>query len=149
SGGSEAVESAIKLSRSYYLAKDKPRKHKVIGRWRSFHGNTLGALSASGHVLRRQNYQPYLLDFPHIAPPYCYRCFLRLAYPACELACAHELERAIVEAGPEEVAAFIVEPVPGSSVPGMVAPAEYFAIVREICDRYDVLLIADEILCGM
>jgi adenosylmethionine-8-amino-7-oxononanoate aminotransferase len=149
SGGSEAVESAIKLSRSYFLATGRPRKYKVIGRWRSYHGNTLGALSASGHVSRRRNYQPYLIDFPHIAPPYCYRCFLRLAYPACALACADELERAIIEAGPDEVAAFIAEPVPGSSVPGMIAPPEYFRVIREICDRYDVLLVADEILCGM
>lgn len=148
SGGSEAVESAIKMSRSYFLASGRPRKQKIIGRWRSYHGNSLGALSASGHVQRRGPYQPYMLDFAHIAPPYCYRCFLHLRYPGCALACAQELERTIVQENPDEVAAFIVEPVSGSSVPGLVPPPGYFELIRDICDRYEVLLIADEVLCG-
>jgi adenosylmethionine-8-amino-7-oxononanoate aminotransferase len=149
SGGSEAVESAIKLSRAYFRATGRDRKHKVIGRWRSYHGSTLGALSASGHVLRREPYQPHLLNFAHVAPPYCYRCFLHLRYPSCAVACAQELERTIIQENPDEVAAFIVEPVTGSSVPGLVPPPEYFRIVRDICDRYDVHLIVDEVLCGM
>lgn len=148
SGGSEAVESAIKLARTYHAARGENR-HKIIGRWRSYHGNTLGALSASGHVKRRKPYGPYALDFSHIAPPYCYRCFLRLEYPSCALACAQELEREILQENPDEVAAFIAEPVTGSSAAGMVPPDEYFGLIREICDRYGILFISDEVLCGM
>ncbi len=149
SGGSEAVETAFKIAREYFLATGKPSKHKVIARWRSYHGNTAGALSATGNIARRQPYTPYLLDFPHIDPPYCYRCFLGKTFPGCGLACADELERAILQEGPENVAAFIAEPVIGSSAPGIAPPDGYYDRIREICDKYDVLFIVDEILCGM
>jgi len=149
SGGSEAIETAFKIARDYFLATGKPGKHKVIARWRSYHGNTFGALSATGSVARRRPYSPYLLDFPHIAPPYCYRCFLGKTFPDCRLACADELERAILQEGPEQVAAFIAEPVIGSSAPGIAPPDGYYDRIREICDKYDILFIVDEILCGM
>jgi adenosylmethionine-8-amino-7-oxononanoate aminotransferase len=149
SGGSEAVETAFKIARDYFVATGKPAKHKIIARWRSYHGNTAGALSATGNIARRQPYGPYLLNFPHIAPPYCYRCFLGKTFPSCHLACADELEQAIRHEGPEQVAAFIAEPIIGSSAPGIAPPEGYYDRIREICDKYDVLFIVDEILCGM
>ncbi|KRF16855.1 aminotransferase family protein [Nocardioides sp. Soil796] len=149
SGGSEANETAIKLARHYFVETGKPGKHKVIGRWRSYHGNTLGALSATGHVLRRHGYAPMLLPFTHAAPPYRYRCQLCATRDACTLSCADDVERMILNEGPENVAAFIAEPVVGAAAMGMVADPGYFPRVREICDKYDVLLIVDEVLSGM
>jgi adenosylmethionine-8-amino-7-oxononanoate aminotransferase len=149
SGGSEATETAIKLARHYFLEVGKPRKSKIIARWRSYHGNTLGALSASGHVLRRREYGPYLLPFAHVAPPYRYRCRLCSYSDACTLACAEELEQHILQEGPDEVAAFMCEPIGGASVAGMVPAREYYAAIADICRRHDVLFIADEVLCGM
>jgi adenosylmethionine-8-amino-7-oxononanoate aminotransferase len=149
SGGSESVETAIKLARHYFVESGRPTKSLVIGRWRGYHGNTLGALSASGHVLRRREYEPYLLPFPHIDPPYRYRCTLCAAASSCTLACADELEQAILNYGPDQVAAFIAEPVVGAAAFGMLPTEGYFERIRAICDRYDVLLIVDEVLCGM
>jgi adenosylmethionine-8-amino-7-oxononanoate aminotransferase len=149
SGGSEAIETAIKLARHYFLEVGKPSKSKIIARWRSYHGNTLGALSASGHVLRRREYGPYLLPFAHVRPPYRYRCGLCSYSDACTLACAEELEQCILQEGPDEVAAFMCEPIGGSSVAGMVPTREYYAAIADICRRYDVLFIVDEVLCGM
>lgn len=149
SGGSEANETAIKLARHYFVETGRPEKHKVVGRWRSYHGNTLGALSATGHVLRRVGYAPMLLPFAHAAPPYRYRCQLCSREAACTLQCADDVERVILNEGPEHVAAFIAEPVVGAAAMGMVADPGYFARVREICDKYDVLLIVDEVLSGM
>ena len=147
SGGSEATEVAIKLARQYYLARGQDR-HLVIGRWQSYHGATLGALSATGHRGRRAKFQPLLLGFPHIEPNYCYRCPFGKTFPDCEMECAWALETAIQEAGPERVAAFIAEPVVGAAAGATVPPPEYFPIIREICDRYDVLFIADEVITG-
>jgi adenosylmethionine-8-amino-7-oxononanoate aminotransferase len=149
SGGSEANETAIKLARHYFVEQGRPEKHKIVGRWRSYHGNTLGALSATGHVLRRVEYTPMLLPFAHAAPPYRYRCQFCASAPACTLQCADDVERVILNEGPEHVAAFIAEPVVGAAAMGMVADPGYFARVREICDRYDVLMIVDEVLSGM
>ena len=147
SGGSEATEVAIKLARQYYLARGQER-HVVIGRWQSYHGATLGALSATGHRGRRAKFEPLLLDFPHIEPNYCYRCPFGKIYPDCALECATALETAIQAAGPERVAAFIAEPIVGAAAGATVPPPEYFPIIREICDRYDVLFIADEVITG-
>ena len=148
SGGSEAVEVAIKLARQYHLESGHPDKHLVIGRWTSYHGATLATLSVGGSELRRRKYSPLLLDFPHIPPIYCYRCPWGREYPDCGLPCASDLERVIIEHGPERVAAFIVEPVV-ASVGGAIAPRpEYFPQIRAICDRYNVLLIADEVVTG-
>lgn len=148
SGGSEATETAIKLARQYHLERGAKSKYLVIGRWQSYHGNTLGALSASGMVGRRRKYAPLLLDFPHIVPPYCYRCPLGETYPDCGIACADDLARAILQHGAENVAAFIAEPVTGAAGGAVVPPDEYFPRIREICDRYDVLFIADEVITG-
>jgi adenosylmethionine-8-amino-7-oxononanoate aminotransferase len=149
SGGSEANESAIKLARAYFIERNLPDKWKVIGRWNSYHGNTLGALSAGGHRSRRAPYLPMLLNFPHIPAAYCYRCPLELQYPSCGVACARTLEKTILEEGPETVAAFIAEPLVGAAAAAITPPPEYFGIIREICDKYDILFIADEVMTGV
>lgn len=148
SGGSEANEAAWKIARQYHVETGKPQKYKAIARWQSYHGTTLAALSLSGRTSWRQMYAPLLLDVPHIAPPYRYRCAFCSAAQHCSLACADELERAILMEGPETVAAFFAEPVVGTTVAGLVPSADYYRRVREICDRHDVLFVADEVLCG-
>ncbi len=149
SGGSEAVETAIKLVRQVWVARGEPDRHKIIARWGSFHGSTLGALSAGGRTAARQHFEPYLLDFAHIPPAYCYRCPYSSSYPSCDLACVQALETEMLRQGPTSVAAFIAEPVVGATLGAAVPPPEYWPRVREICDRHDVLLIADEVMTGM
>jgi adenosylmethionine-8-amino-7-oxononanoate aminotransferase len=147
-GGSEAVETAIKLAHKYHRDRGRPEKRKVIARWQSYHGNTLGALSASGFSQRRAQYTSLLLDFPHIAPMYCYRCPFGKTYPECGVACADDLERLIRQEGAHTISAFIAEPLVAAAGGAPVPPPEYFPRIREICDRHDVLLIADEIVTG-
>ena len=148
SGGSEATESAVKIARKYHLETGSPKKYKVISRWQSWHGNTLGALSMSGRTSWREDYVPYLLDFPHISSPYCYRCSYCGQDGACSLQCAEELEQTIKREGSEYISAFIAEPVLGTSCAGLAAPPDYYRMVREICDRHKVLLIMDEVVTG-
>lgn len=148
SGGSEGNETAIKMARQYQLECGRPGRHKVIARWQSFHGSTLATLSLSGRPAWREPYLPQLTAVPHIVPPYCYRCPLGHAYPGCGVACADDLERTILMEGPDSVAAFIAEPVIGSTVTAVVPVPEYYRRIREICDAYDVLFIADEVLTG-
>lgn len=149
SGGSEAVETAIKLARQVCVARGEPGRYKIISRWSSYHGATLGALSASGRAPLRRPYAPLLLDVPHIPPAYCYRCPFGQTYPACGVACADALETEILRQGPETVAAFIAEPVVGATLAAAVPPPEYWPRAREICNRYGVLLIADEVMTGL
>ncbi|MCX7823060.1 MAG: aspartate aminotransferase family protein [Syntrophobacterales bacterium] len=149
SGGSEAVETAIKIVRQYWCSVGKPERYKIIGRWLSFHGNTLGALSIGGHVARRRFYLPLFSHMPHISPCYCYHCPLSLNLDTCNLSCADELERTILYEGPESVAAFIAEPVVGATAGAVVPKEGYWRKIREICDRYDVILIADEVMTGI
>jgi adenosylmethionine-8-amino-7-oxononanoate aminotransferase len=149
SGGSEAVETALKLARQVCVARGEPGRYKFISRWGSYHGATLGALSVSGRPPLRRPYVPLLLDVSHIPPAYCYRCPFGQTYPACEVACAAALEGEILRQGPEMVAAFIAEPVVGATLAAAVPPPEYWPRVREICDRYGVLLIADEVMTGL
>jgi adenosylmethionine-8-amino-7-oxononanoate aminotransferase len=149
SGGAEANEGALKLAYQYQWEKGSPTKRKIIGRWQSYHGNTIGALSMSGRTQWRNMYSTYLLDFPHIPPPYCYRCPWGKAYPGCELDCAHVLKEVIRQEGPENVAAFIAEPVIGTSMSAVVPPHEYYPIIRDICDEFDILLIVDEVMSGI
>ena len=149
SGGSEAIETAIKLARMYHLQRGAAGKHKVIARWRSYHGATLGALSLTGLVGMRTPYAPWLAPFPHIASCYPYRCTFAGCAGSCNLSCAGELERAIQQEGAENVAAFVAEPVVMGAIAAGAAPPEYFREIRAICDRYDVLFIADEIITGM
>lgn len=148
SGGSEANETALKMARSYHVARGHQQKHIVISRWQSYHGGTIGALSMSGRTLDRKIYQPLLLDFPHIPPAYCYRCPYAKEQETCSYECARELDRTINQIGAEYISAFIAEPVVGATLGAVPAPPEYFSIIRQICDKYDVLFIADEVMSG-
>lgn len=148
SGGSEANESAWKLARQYFAEQGKHQKYKAIARWQSYHGVTLATLSLSGRTSWRQIFSPLLLPVPHVAPPYEYRCTFCAGNGGCTLACADDLERTILLEGPDTVAAFFAEPIVGTTVVGLVPHPDYYRRVREICDRYDVLFVADEVLCG-
>jgi adenosylmethionine-8-amino-7-oxononanoate aminotransferase len=147
--GSAANETAIKLARQYHLLTGNPEKTRVVARWNSYHGSTLGALSLTGQPRRREQFEPYLLGFPHIDPPYTYRRPVGQDEAAYHLDCADELEKIIRLVGPQYVSAFIVEPVAGGPLGALVAPDDYFRRIREICDRYDVLLIVDEVVSGI
>lgn len=149
SGGTEATEAAMKLARQYWMAKGQTTKYKVISRMPSYHGNTLGSMGVSGRQHYRTLFAPLYVDHPKIPPPLCYRCPWGKTFPQCDYECAQELELAIQQADPETVAAFIAEPVLGSTGGAMVPPEQYYPRVLEICRKYDVLFIADEILCGM
>jgi adenosylmethionine-8-amino-7-oxononanoate aminotransferase len=148
SGGSEATENAVKLARQYHVERGQPSRFKVISRWQSYHGGTLGALGYGGHTFRRRKYLPALNDQPKIPPAYRYRCAFCHDRSACNLECARALERTIRLEGPENVAAFIAEPVVGAALGAVPPPAGYFTAIREICDRYEVLFIADEVMTG-
>jgi adenosylmethionine-8-amino-7-oxononanoate aminotransferase len=149
SGGAEAVETAIKLARQIHLEHGRSQRFQLISRWKSYHGLTLGALAASGRSTFRAPYAPMLTDACHIPAPYCLRCAYGLDHPACGLRCARALEEAIENLGPETVSAFIAETVSGATIAAVTPPPGYFALIREICDRYEVMLILDEVLCGM
>ncbi len=150
SGGSEAVEAALKLARQYFLEIGQPQRSRFIARWQSYHGNTLAALSVGGNRWRREPFAPLLIDVAHISPCYAYRG--RRDGESDETygrRVADELETAIRELGPESVAAFVAEPVVGATLGAVPAVPGYFKRIREICDRYGVLLILDEVMCGM
>ena len=149
SGGSEATETAMKLAHQYHLERGKEGKYRIISRWISYHGNTIGALSMSGRTAWRREFTPYLQNFPKIHPPYCYRCPYGKSYPGCGIACAEDLERVIALEGAEGIAAFIAEPVIGTSAAGVTPPPEYYPRIREICDKHDILFIADEVITGV
>jgi adenosylmethionine-8-amino-7-oxononanoate aminotransferase len=148
SGGSEANETAIKLARQYHVERGNPQKHKLIARWQSYHGVTLATLSLSGRTSWRQIFSPYLIPVSHIAPPYAYRCAYCAERSGCTLACADELERAILLEGPDTVAAFFAETIVGTTATGLTPPPGYYERIAEICARHDVLFVADEVLCG-
>jgi adenosylmethionine-8-amino-7-oxononanoate aminotransferase len=148
SGGSEAVEAAIKIARQMQVERGLDAKEVLIARETSYHGATLGALSATGFAGRRKKFLPLLNDWPHIPAAYCYRCAFGRNYPACDLACALALEKQILALGADRVMGFIAEPVVGAAGGALVPPPEYWPLVREICTRHDVLLIADEVLTG-
>ncbi|MGB7181526.1 MAG: aspartate aminotransferase family protein [Burkholderiaceae bacterium] len=151
SGGSEAVEAALKLTRQYWIERDQPQRTEIVSRRQSYHGNTLGALSAGGNQWRRQPFEPMLTNNVHLIDP-CY--FYRGANPGegefeFGQRIANQLEHKISELGNDRVAAFIAEPVVGATLGAVTAVAGYFTRIREICDRYGVLLIFDEVMCGM
>ncbi len=150
SGGSEATEAAIKLARQYWVEKGEPQRSKLIARKQSYHGNTIGALSAGGNEWRRAQFGPLLLDVSHIDPCYEYR--YRHDGESLEdygLRAAQALEDEILRLGPETVMAFMAEPVVGATAGALTPAPGYFRRIREICDRYGVLLILDEVMCGM
>lgn len=149
-GGSEGVETALKLARQYQVEVGQTRRHQVVSRGQSYHGSTLGALSVSGNKRRREIYLPMVREFAHVAYPYCYRCDFDCTDGCrnCGQEYAAELEKAI-EAAKGEVAAFIVEPVSGATLGAVVPPPGYLQSAAEICRKHGVLLIADEVMTGM
>ena len=150
SGGSEAMEAAIKLARQYYLEVGEPDRARIIARRQSYHGNTLGALAVGGNAWRRAQFAPLLIEVSHITP--CYEYLLReeaesaAAYGA---RAAQELEDEILRLGPKTVMAFVAEPVVGATMGAVPGVEGYFRRIREVCDKYGVLLILDEVMCGM
>ncbi|MEW5960669.1 MAG: aspartate aminotransferase family protein [Chloroflexota bacterium] len=146
--GSEAVETAIKFARQVQVERGETRRYQIIARWHSYHGTTLGALAMSGRPGLRQFYEPLLVQTPHIQPPYCYRCPFKLEYPQCGLRCAYALEEAVKLNGKDTIAAFLAEPISGASLAAVTPPPEYWPLIRQICDHYGVLLIADEVMTG-
>ncbi|MEZ4523749.1 MAG: aspartate aminotransferase family protein [Thermomicrobiales bacterium] len=149
SGGSEANESAIKLARAYQLLRGHTDRHIVLSRERSYHGNTLGALSISGFDQRRAPYEPLLLSAPKVREYNHYRDSSGRSPEELGQACANDLERAIQDAGPHRVSAFIAEPIVGAAGAATTPPPGYFERIREICDAYDILFIADEVITGL
>ncbi len=148
SSGSEATENAVKIARQYYFERGSDGKFKIVTRWQGFFGNTLGALSVGGHTFRRSKYIPLLKDMPHIPPAYCYRCWFRREYPDCDIDCAMFLEKVVKQEGSHCVAGFIAEAIVGATTGAATPPKEYFPIIREICDKYDMTLIIDEVQTG-
>ena len=150
SGGSEATEAAIKLARQYWVEKGEPQRGRLIARKQSYHGNTIGALSAGGNEWRRAQFGPLLLDVSHIEPCYEYRYRAEDESPeAYGRRAADALEAEILRLGPETVMAFMAEPVVGATAGALPPAPGYFRRIREICDKYGVLLILDEVMCGM
>ena len=150
SGGSEGIEAALKLARQYFLEIGQPQRQHIIGRWQSYHGNTIGALAAGGNRWRRKPFEPLLPKFNHISACYSYR--ERRPGESEEqygLRVANELETEIERLGSGTVAAFIAETVVGATLGAVTAVTDYFKRVRDICDRHGVLLILDEVMCGM
>ncbi|MEQ8346041.1 MAG: aminotransferase class III-fold pyridoxal phosphate-dependent enzyme [Sneathiellaceae bacterium] len=148
SGGSEAMEVALKLARQYHVARGEPQRQIVIGRDLSYHGATVMTLAVGGHAERRAGFEDWLPDWPKAPPHYCLRCPLGLSRPTCGTACVDAVERLILDTGPDRVAAFIAEPVVGASGGAFVPPDDYWPRLREICSRHGVLLIADEVMSG-
>ena len=148
SGGSEANETAVKVARAYHRARGQASRHRVIRRAVSYHGNTLFTLSLSGRPASRAPYEPLLTETAAVATPFCYHCPLEKAYPACDVACADDLEAAIVRAGPETVAAFVAEPILGASAGAAVPPEDYVRRTAETCRRHGILYIDDEVMTG-
>lgn len=150
SGGSESIETALKLARQYQVEIGRAQRHQILSRQQSYHGATLGALAVSGNKRRREIYLPMVREFPHIGMPYCYRCTFDCSDGCrnCGQQYAAELEHAI-EAAHDEAAAFIFEPVSGATLGAVVPPPGYLQSIAEICHRHGVLLIADEVMTGM
>ncbi|WP_312529779.1 aspartate aminotransferase family protein [Paracoccus sp. (in: a-proteobacteria)] len=150
SGGSEAVEAALKMARQYFVEIGQPQRRHIIARRQSYHGNTIGALATGGNAWRRAQFQPILPETHHVSPCYAYRDMGADETPeAYALRLAKELEDQIIALGPDEVIAFVAEPVVGATLGAVPAVSNYFKLIREVCDKYGVLLILDEVMCGM
>jgi len=150
SGGSEAVEAALKMARQYFVETGEPERSHFVARRQSYHGNTLGALAVGGNAWRRREFAPLLIDVTHVSPCYPYRDRRDDETPeAYGRRLADELDAAIVAAGPKRVIAFVAETVGGATAGVLTAVPGYFRAVREVCDRHGVLLILDEVMCGM
>ena len=149
SGGSEATETALKIARTYQLAVGESNRHVIVSRSLSFHGTTMGALAMSGVVNRRRLYDPLLVQFPRVATCYCYRCPVGRDPQLCDVECADDLERAIQAHDPHRIAGFIIEPVIGSTAPGVSPHSDYMSRVAATCRRHGLWLIADEVMSGV
>jgi adenosylmethionine-8-amino-7-oxononanoate aminotransferase len=150
SGGSEAIEAAIKMARQYFVEKGEKQRRHIIARRQSYHGNTLGALATGGNEWRRAQFQPLLIETHHIDPCYAYRVQDAGEGDADYAArSARALEDKILELGPDQVIAFVAETVVGATLGAVPPVADYFKRIRSICDRFGVLLILDEVMCGM
>ncbi len=150
SSGSEAMEAALKLARQYFLEIGQPGRRRIIARRQSYHGNTLGALAVGGNVWRRGQFEPLLVEVSHVAPCYAYRD--RAAHESAEAYGARlvaELVAEIQRLGPESVIAFVAETVAGATLGAAPPVPGYFRAIREVCDQYGILLILDEVMCGM
>ncbi|MER9560328.1 aspartate aminotransferase family protein [Mesorhizobium sp. M0323] len=150
SGGSEAVEAALKMSRQYFVEVGQPQRRHIIARRQSYHGNTIGALATGGNEWRRAQFKPLLPETHHVSPCYAYRDMQSGEAPETYAErLAAELEAKVIELGVDRVMAFVAEPLVGATL-GAVGPvADYFKRVRQICDKYGILLILDEVMCGM
>jgi adenosylmethionine-8-amino-7-oxononanoate aminotransferase len=150
SGGSEAVEAALKLARQYFLERGEPQRRYIIARRQSYHGVTLGALSVGGREWQRKQFGPLLIEAHHVSPVYEYRDRRAEETPqAYGARLAEELEAKVQELGGDNVIAFVAEPVVGATLGAVPAVSGYFKRVRDICDRHGILLILDEVMCGM
>lgn len=150
SGGSEAVEAALKLARQYFIEIGQPQRHKIIARQQSYHGNTLGALAVGGNKWRQAQFAPLLIDVAHVSPCYAYRGKdAGESDDAYASRLADELDREIMRLGADEVMAFVAEPVVGATMGAVPAVQTYLKKMRAVCDRHGVLLILDEVMCGM
>src|SRR5919201_2488467 len=146
-GGSEAIETALKIARQYHRLRGEPTRYKFVTRRSAYHGTTFGALSINGSAALRSQFEPLLAGCLRAPLPYRYRCPYCADEPRCSLRCADEIDEIVRNEGPETVAAVIVEPVQNSA--GSITPPEgYFDRVREICDEHGILLVADEVICG-
>ena len=150
SGGSEAIEAALKMARQYFVEIGEPQRRHVIARRQSYHGNTLGALAVGGNAWRRAQFEPLLIETHHIDPCYAYRLQREGESDADYAArAAQALEDKLIEIGPDRVIAFVAETVVGATAGAVPPVGDYFKRIRAICDRYGVLLILDEVMCGM
>lgn len=150
SGGSEAIEAALKLARQYFIEIGQPQRKHLIARRQSYHGNTLGALATGGNEWRRKQFEPLLIGVSHVSPCYAYReQQTGESGEAMGVRLAAELEAEILRLGAENVMAFVAEPVVGATLGAVTAVPGYFKRIREVCDRHGVLLILDEVMCGM
>ena len=148
SSGSEGNDSAFKIARAYFRARGQGGKYKILYRDRAYHGMSMGATSANGFSGNRVPYEPLVPGFIRVPHCCCFRCPVGKEYPSCKIECATALEQVILQEGPESVAAFIADPVQGTIGGYVPAVKEYFPIIREICDRYQVLFICDEVITG-
>ncbi len=149
-GGSESIETALKLARQYQVEAGQSRRHQILSRHQSYHGSTLGAVSVSGNKRRREIYLPMIREFPHVGMPYAYRCTFGCGDKCqnCGYKYASQLEQAF-ESAQGTVAAFIFEPMSGATIGAAVPPDNYLQSIAEICGRHGVLTIADEVMTGM
>ena len=148
SGGSEAMDGALRVARQHHLSAGRPSRWKIVGRELAYHGTTLATLALGGHTKRRAGFEPLFVDAPKAPACYPLRCRLCRRPEGCSLACADAVEEVILREGPDTVAAFVAEPVGGSTAGALVPPPGYWPRVAEICRRHGVLLVADEVMTG-